>query len=96
MAKQVETSTPAKAEKASNLYFVVETFDRDGKQIGHRVVDMYHFGTREWLSNHNWWAMHQGHEVNTRNASVDEINEYLDKAKQALAEKFNAKGAKAA
>lgn len=55
---------------------IVDTFDASGKQVGTRTVDMYHFGTRPWLSNHMWWAMHQGHTVNQRvvtNAEVIDI-----------------------
>lgn len=99
MAKQVEKTpetTTVSPTKASNLYFAVETFDRDNKKIGSRIVDLYHFGTRDWLSNHQWWALHNGHTVETRTASGEEINEYLDKAKLALAEKFNSTSAKAA
>lgn len=93
MAKQVEKTLPVTvqqgATKAPNLYFTVETFDRENKQIGSRIVDLYHFGTRDWLSNHQWWALHNGHTTESRPATADEITEYLDKAKLALAEKFN-------
>ena len=79
------TETPAQR----SLYVVVDTFNYGGEQIGTRVVDMYHFGTRNWLQNHHWWAMHNGHLVETRNATEDEITEYLEFQRQALAEKFN-------
>lgn len=99
MAKQVETTT-SPATKASNLYFVVETLDAEGKPIGSRIVDMYHFGTRDWLyDSHLWWAMHNPDKVDrvvVRNATPEEIGAYLDKAKLALAEKFNKIPAKAA
>ena len=45
------------------LFVLVETFDVDGDQVGTRVVDMYHYGTKDWLTKHLWWATHQGHLV---------------------------------
>lgn len=80
-----DTQTPAQR----SLYVVVDTFNNYDEQIGTRVVDMYHFGTRNWLQNHHWWAMHNGHFVTTRNATDEEIAEYLESQRQALADKFN-------
>ena len=48
------------------LYVRVDTFNQAGQQIGSRVVDMYHFGTKDWLITHSWWAMHNGHSVEQR------------------------------
>lgn len=42
---------------------LVETFDSEGEVVGTREVDMYHYGTRDWLSGHMWWATHNGHRV---------------------------------
>jgi hypothetical protein len=47
------------------LFVTVNTFDAVGAQIGTRTVDMYHYGTRNWLSNHQWWAAHNGHTITT-------------------------------
>jgi hypothetical protein len=78
-----------KVENTKTLYIVVDTFDYGGERIGTRIVDMYHFGTRNWLQNHQWWAMHNGHTVETKNATNDEISEYLESQRTALAEKYN-------
>lgn len=91
MPKQV---APVPAAPVSNsqqvLYISVKTFDGPtGKTIGERVVDMYHYGTRTWLQKHLWWAMCNGHAVETTPASPDEIDAYLETGRQALAEKFN-------
>lgn len=80
----------------SNLFISVKTFDVEGKTVGERIVDMYHFGTRNWLQNHHWWAMHNGHCVETNVATSDEVTGYLAASKEALAAKFNAPKAVAA
>lgn len=80
----------------NNLFISVKTFDSEGKTIGERIVDMYHFGTRNWLQNHHWWAMHNGHCVETNIADDAEIANYLKNATAALAEKFNAPAVAAA
>lgn len=82
--KDMANSTPQQ-----NLYMNVETFDAQGHTIGSRIVDLYHFGTRNWLQSHMWWAMHNGHCVEVNVATPTQIDEYLASAKQALAEKFN-------
>lgn len=91
--KQVKTIAPAPApantNQSNNLYISVKTFDVEGRTIGERIVDMYHFGTRNWLQNHHWWAMHNGNCVETNIASPEEIESYLASAKVALAERFN-------
>lgn len=96
MSKQVKTviETPVtnngNTSQNPNLYISVKTFDATGHDIGFRVVDMYHFGTRNWLQNHHWWAMHNGHCVEANVATEEEVNAYLQSAKLALAAKFNA------
>lgn len=52
--------------EATNLMVVVDTVDSRGEVVGTRTVDMYHYGTRDWLSGHMWWAMHHGHTVTQR------------------------------
>lgn len=88
MAKQVIT-TPAEPARTNNLYMTINTVDVAGKAVGYRLVDLYHFGTRNWLSNHHWWAMHQGHEVIICPASQDEVNSYLAEKAKELQDKFN-------
>lgn len=98
MSKQVKTAIAAIAStamvanstpQANNLYMSVDTFDNAGKTIGDRIVDLYHFGTRKWLQDHTWWAMHNGHTVEINPANNDQIAAYLATGKLALAEKFN-------
>lgn len=86
----------ANSNGPSNLFISVKTFDTEGKTVGERIVDMYHFGTRNWLQNHHWWAMHNGHCVETNVATPDEIADFIVQSKQALAQKFQGQSAKAA
>lgn len=98
MKKQVhtaaaDTNTSAAASNGNsqrNLFISVKTFEAvEGKTVGERIVDMYHFGTRNWLQNHLWWAAHNGHCVETNIATDKEIADYMASGKAALAEKFN-------
>lgn len=74
-----------------NLFISVKTFDGpSGKTVGERIVDMCHYGTRNWLSNHLWWATHNGHCTEIDLAKPEEIEAYLEAGKLALAGKFNA------
>lgn len=70
-------------KQESELFVLVNTFDSSGQQIGTRVVDMYHYGTRGWLSNHLWWAMHNGHVVHQQLATVAEVIELRQSASAA-------------
>jgi hypothetical protein len=88
----VSNNTPHAGER--NLFVRVDTFDvkttpGTEQQIGTRIVDMYHFGTRNWLANHQWWAMHNGHLVEIKTATTEQIAEYVASQKAALAAKFN-------
>lgn len=89
---QIETPheglVPAQGPK--NLFIKVDTFNEEGREIGTRIVDMYHFGTRNWLQNHLWWAMHNKATVESQVAVQKDIDIYLMESKKALAEKFNA------
>lgn len=78
-----QNSTP------QNLFVSVRTFDAQGKTIGERIVDMCHYGTRNWLSNHLWWSTHNGHCVEIDLAKPEEITSYLKAGTEALAAKFN-------
>lgn len=91
----VAVATEQAADKANNLFISVKTFGPDGKTVGERVVDLYHFGTRNWLQNHHWWAMHNGNCVEVNKATDAEVSAYLDESKKALAAKFNGTGAEA-
>lgn len=86
MSKKVEETAPA--GRLTNLYMTINTLDVKGKPVGYRIVDLYHYGTRNWLMNHQWWAMHQGHLVEVQPATEGEINEYLAKKAQELQDKF--------
>lgn len=88
------TSTPAIVVKSGEeeqkvLYVKIVTMDMKGKVIGERIVDMYHYGTRKWLHDHMWWAMHNDHLVEAQQASVTDVDTYLLAQRQKLAEKFN-------
>lgn len=76
-------------EQQRTLFITVTTYDPKGQQVGTRVVDMYHYGTRNWLQNHHWWAMHNGNVVETMVATDAEVAEYLENARAELAAKFN-------
>jgi hypothetical protein len=87
----VEQNAPVTASQTpqKNLYITVNTYDQKGDKVATRVVDMYHYGTTNWLQNHTWWAMHNSHMIGTMTSSEDEINDYLDGIKAQLANKFN-------
>ncbi len=76
----------------TGLFVSVNTFDADGRTIGERIVDMYHYGTRNWLQNHHWWAMHNGHCVEVTVATPEAVSAYVESSKIALANKFNSVG----
>lgn len=95
-ASNAETSTQENVQITSdvggrnrNLFIRVDTFNTEGRDVGNRIVDLYHFGTRNWLQNHHWWAMHNGHTVETKTADPAEVDAYLSEQKLALAAKFN-------
>lgn len=96
MAKQVETAPIAQdvvansTPQSRNLYASVNTFDAQGKSVGTRVVDMYHYGTSNWLSKHMWWAMHNGFCVETNIATDEEVGAYMASQELALQAKFGA------
>jgi hypothetical protein len=95
MPKQVKEAAQPVANNSTpqNLFVSVRTFDAEGKTIGERIVDMCHYGTRNWLSNHLWWSTHNGHLVEVDLAKPNEIEAYLAEGKKALAAKFNNTGA---
>jgi len=87
MPKQVqEVSIPTHQQ---NMFLFVETFDEQGRPIGERIVDMYHFGTNKWIAKHLYWAVHNKASVEMTPAKPEKIEQYLASAKMALAEKFN-------
>lgn len=93
MSKQVQDAvqhSDATAHQSKNLYVTVTTYDAKGKQVGVRVVDMYHYGTRNWVQNHLWWAVHQkpAHVIEINEATEVEVDEYLATQAKALQEKF--------
>jgi hypothetical protein len=91
MAKRVQDANPAQNQsqtQTKSLYVTVCTFDKGGKTIGTRVVDMYHYGTRNWMQNHLWWAMHNSCVIETQVSTEDEVAEYVKVGSQALQEAF--------
>lgn len=76
--------------KLSELYATICTYDQSGKQIGpHKVVDMYHFGTRDWVGKHLFWATHNNCIVEVQVSTEDEIEDYIASGVQKLAQKHN-------
>lgn len=96
MPKQVKTAAPAVAAPAApqlqNLFVSVNTFDKNGKTIGERIVDMYHYGTNAWLTKHLWWSATHGHCTEIDEAKPADIDAYLAQGRLALAERFNSRG----
>ena len=93
MNKQVKT-VPAATEAPANQnkYICIYTFEnKTGKTIGERIVDLFHYGTRNWIQQHIWWAMHNGHEIEVKPATDDQISAYIKAGVEALAEKVNHK-----
>lgn len=84
---QPQSEKPAAAQQR-NLYVTVTTYASDGKQVGIRVVDMYHYGTRNWLQGHMWWAVHHGHTTETQPANDAEVADYVKEQEYALAYKY--------
>lgn len=89
IAPEVPVNDAANPQQSKNLYVTVNTYDIKGKNIGVRVVDMYHYGTRNWLQNHLWWAMHNSAVVEAVQATDQEIDDYMARQTVALAAKFN-------
>lgn len=84
------TETNVGAPRGKNLFVKVNTFDnKDNSNIGTRIVDMYHFGTSNWMRGHAWWAMHNGHIVEITVATAEEVEAHIAAQRQALADKFN-------
>lgn len=83
------TKTTTQETTKPGLFVSIKTFNAEGRTIGERIVDMYHYGTRSWLQNHHWWAMHNGHCVETTVATEAEVADYIESSKAALAAKFN-------
>lgn len=97
--KQVKAAAQVAAQTTStpqNLYVFVHTFDAQGKTVGERIVDMCHYGTRDWLSKHLWWATHHGYGTEIDMASQAQIDEYIANGVKALAEKLNSAPAEVA
>jgi hypothetical protein len=69
-----------------NLYMSVKTVDAQGKSIGERLVDLYHYNTATWMRNHMWWARHHEYTVSVTPATADE---FLAFSKNSLAAKYN-------
>lgn len=85
----VELNSAQNPPQQRKLYIKVDTFNPEGREIGTRIVDMYHFGTRGWLQNHYWWAMHNSHSIESNPASELQVDEHMALQKKLLAEKFN-------
>lgn len=56
--------------------------------VDSRVCDIYNFQSRKWLTNHQFWAMHQGHTVEIHPATDDEVGAYTSKQAQLLSRRY--------
>lgn len=88
VTEAAQTPVQNSQNQQKNLYVKVITYDQEGKTIGERIVDMYHYGTRNWLQNHIWWAMHNSHEIEQKCADPQDVKEYVANAAKELAAKF--------
>lgn len=90
-AKVVVEQAPAanQSPQTKHLFIRVNAFNAEGREVGTRIVDLYHFGTRAWLQKHTWWAMHHGHVIEQQPATEDEIAAYIQAQRDALAAKYN-------
>jgi hypothetical protein len=86
----VQESMDVAKKPERNLFIKVTTLNADNQEIGSRIVDMYHFGTKNWLQAHQWWAMHNAHVVETCLAHEDEVSAYIANRSQELVERFAA------
>lgn len=77
-------------QRTRNLFVKVDTFNVEGRTIGTRIVDLFHFGTAAWFQKHMWWAMHNQCTVESKTAETEEIEAYIVAQKAALAERYNA------
>lgn len=68
-----------------SLYVKIETYNPENKQIGERVVDIYHPGTSKWLQKHSWWAAHHNNIIEIRNADAGEVQAHLAEVEKAAA-----------
>jgi len=90
MTKQVTAAAALESSANQNKYICVYTFEYNtGKTLGERIVDLFHYGTRNWIQQHIWWAMHNGHDVEIKAASPEQIKAYITAGVEALAEKVN-------
>lgn len=92
MNKSVNVATSVatiRSNSPQNLFVSVKTFNAEGRTVGERIVDMCHYNTRNWLSDHLWWATHNGHCTEVNLANQAEVDTYLEQGKLALAAKFN-------
>lgn len=73
------------------LYVKVLTTAKAGDAtvtIDSRVTDIANWDSRKWLTNHQFWAMHQGHSVSMDKATTDEVNNFVNQQAQALSRRF--------
>lgn len=67
-------------------YSFVRTFDLNGKETDCRVVDLSNNGARQWLLNHQWWALNNGQMIGLTIATKDDHDRYQ---LERLANKYN-------
>lgn len=87
---QAAVKVPAQQPQAqsNHLYVKVTTYNTEGREVGTRVVDMYHYGTRNWLQGHMWWAMHHSNTVECLIADDGDVADYVKEQELKLLDKF--------
>lgn len=76
-------------QKAPFHVIVVTSVPGKDVIVDSRVCDIYNFQSRKWLTNHQYWAMHQRHTVEIRPASETEVAEYTSNQAQLLSRRYS-------
>lgn len=82
------------AEEPKNSSFHVQVLTKVPNKdvvVDSRICDIYNFQSRKWLTNHQFWAMHQGHTVELHPATPDEVQQYTQRQAQLLSNRYGSK-----
>lgn len=86
----MQQEAPSGADQQKDPFYIQVKTSIPGKDVivDSRLCDIYNFQSRKWLTNHQFWAMHQGHTVELHTASSDEVAEYTRKQAQLLSRRY--------
>lgn len=76
-------------KRAQNLFMSITSVDVGDNVVGYKIIDLYHYGTRSWLANHQWWAMHNNVSVEVRVATDEEVQEFMAKKAKQLQDHYS-------